>query len=60
MSFIKYDQFNHKIAIEYGLMLQQDGKYHTNYNPENEYWSVLADYRDHTNCLVKFDPKDFS
>ena len=60
MGFIKYDQFAYKIATEYGFSPDDQTKYDIHYNPENEYWSVLANYKDGSNCLVKFDPSEFS
>lgn len=57
---LKLDIYADKIANEYALAPRQHTKYDTHYNTENEYCTVLANHRDGSNCLVKFNPLDFA
>jgi len=56
----KEDLYAYIVADEYSFAPVVDTYYETNYNPENLYYTNFANKKDNTNCLVLFQPEDFS
>ncbi len=60
MSFIQDDQFAFVIAENYNFAPVDATFYEMTPTPENLYVMNIANKTDNTNCLVKFQPEDFS